>query len=310
MDLVPLEKFQAYLTENRMLPRYDSRLEAKLPHPFWEVDFESLNKILKELGSMVIDCIEEVPKDDLELQHIFRIANTVSNIPRGSPVKVALIGAQGVGKSLLLNALFGRDGLSLTGADGKACTSVMIRYINYEGSSVSEEGDYVAEIEFFDSQRLEKMIEENAQAYYHVQHADEDSDDEGPRRTKSLAQDEMDKNMKDTAEEIFCTLFGGEEYFLQAWNADSYHNGEFTQMCLIKCKTAMKALNLNAKDIATFVGKNPPELLSQIRPFMTKVKDKLSLWPLVKCITIRFHDSILEQNIEVIDLPGQKLFPS
>jgi hypothetical protein len=59
-----------------------------------------------------------------------------------------------------------------------------------------------------------------------VYHADEDSDDEDAPRTKSLGQDKLDRRMKDTAEEVFYTLFGGKEQFQQYWITGTYRSGD------------------------------------------------------------------------------------
>lgn len=303
-DYVPLEKFQDFFQANRLVPKYNPSSERRIPHQYWELDSPKIDSLLKELSTLITGAIGKVPNGDLELSHVFRTGGSLRLIPRGPPMKFALVGAQGVGKSLLLNALFNRDGISLTGADGKACTNVMVRYAHYRGPQSDGKDQFVAEVEFFDDETLEKLIDEHAKAYYHVQHADEDSDDEESSRKRSHTQDEIDRRQKDTAEEIFCTLFGSKDNFLQAWSAETYHNGEFGQLCLIQCKTAMRSQNPSSKGIATFVSETPEDLLSQVKPLMAKTENRRSLWPLVKCVTIRFHDALLEQNIEILDLPG------
>jgi hypothetical protein len=303
-DLISPEEFPDFLKENRSVARYDASSEERLPHLWWTVDRAKIHEALKEIGDLVSKAIYEVPKDDLELQHILRCAQCLHQVPRDSPVKVALVGPQGAGKSLLINTLFNCDGLSLTGADGQACTSVIIRYLHHSGRSVDGEKPYTAEVTFFKPGKQEKMIEQHARSFFHVQHADEDSDEEDAARHTSNVQDELDRRLKDTAEEFFHTIFGGREQFQEHWNAEAYRSGEFVRLCQLKCDEALYPFNLDPTYTATFTAKSPRELLQKIKPFMAKVDGEACLWPLVEAITIRFQDDLLEQNIEIIDLPG------
>lgn len=299
-------EFPDYLKAHSSMPKYDSAKEDRFPHPWLEVDRPEIDKGLKDISALVVKIISEIPKDDIELSHILRAAESLPQVPRSDPVKVAFIGPQGAGKSLGLNALFDRDGLSLTGADGQACTSAIIKYEPYgRDTTIENMQSYIAHIKFFDAVKLEQMIAEHARAYFHYQHFDEDSDDEDGPKIKSLAQDESDRRMKDTAEEIFSTFFGGREQFQNVWSPNEYRSGEFGRLCQVKCEQAINTLNINSQRIATVLGNNAKELLKKIKRFITKVEGEDCLWPLVDHVSIRFHHPLLDENLEIIDLPGE-----
>ncbi|KAF2650093.1 hypothetical protein K491DRAFT_761961 [Lophiostoma macrostomum CBS 122681] len=306
MSTILTEKeFETYVKEHKSLPRYDSTHEQRHPHPWWDVQKSNIDAGLKDLSMKVRHVIVEEPKDDVELRHVVRSAEGLCQIPRGKPIQVALTGSQGAGKSLLLNALFDCDGLSLTGADGQACTSAIIRYTRYGGHvGGSDARKYVAEVQFLKADKQGEMINEHARSYYHYQHAGDDSDDEEAPKYKTLGQDELDRRMKDTAEDVFHTLFGGDENFRAAWSPSSYRRGEFVRLCQVKCEEALSHINVDHDKKATFVGSDPKDLLPQIKRYMTKVEGETCLWPLVDSISIRFYDPLLEQNIEIVDLLG------
>ncbi|KAF2624703.1 hypothetical protein BU25DRAFT_423821 [Macroventuria anomochaeta] len=116
---------------------------------------------------------EGTPDDDKEIQHLIRNANKLANVLRSPAMKVALLGAQGIGKSLSTNAIFDCDGFSLPGADGAACTSTVTRYIDYpRGGSGGHR--FFAKIKFLDAEKRKALPQEHARSYHEYQHADED----------------------------------------------------------------------------------------------------------------------------------------
>jgi len=308
MDTQPLltfTQFLEYLTANKSVPKYDSSLEEKTPHPFWNLDRNCIDGLLKSISVLVTDRMEHVPPIDKELVHLRKTAQRVAQIDRGPTLKVALIGSQGAGKSLLINALFDQDGLSLTGAEGGACTTSIVRYAQYTGN-VTSSGDskFVADVKFLDVSKIETLINEHARSYYYYQHDVEVSDDEEGPGTKTLQEDQHDRRLNDTAEDVFATLFGSREQFLESWRPADFRNGEFSQLCQTKSEDAIQSLGINSQRVKTFIGNNAEELLEKIKPFLSKVKDEACLWPLVDSIFIRLDHDLLKQGVEIIDLPG------
>lgn len=310
-DILDLHQFAERLPEFRILKPYDSSIEKRVDHLWLGVDHAGILELLREMSNEVSEVMVGLPESDSELKHLRTVVQALPRIQHSPPTRIALVGAQGAGKSLLINALFDIDGLSLTGADGGACTSAIIQYTSYasgQNEHGKKEDKFFAAVHFLDAVKREEMLKEHARSYYHYYEdddSDDESDDESPRKTKQGRRDENDRRLKDTAEGVFHTLFGGKDAFQDVWYSHDYSNGEFVKICQMKCKEALSQLDADTKNTATFFGGTPQELLKQIRRFMASVKDEISLWPLVDNISIRFHHPLLDQNIEIIDLPGK-----
>jgi hypothetical protein len=307
VKILSFEEFLAKFKDPsyRTAPKYNSTNELKIAHAWWAIDKKGIEMRLKECTQLVFEALKDTPKHDIELNHLHGTASRLCPVRRSRPIKVALIGAQGAGKSLLINALFETDGLSLTGADGAACTSSITRYTQYPGGDGdNEEKKYSAEVRFLDAKKIEAMLAEHARCYAYYQNDEEDSGDEASP-IKSRQTDEIDRRAKDTAEDIFHTIFGSSENFLESWNLADHASGEFASICQLKCNEALSKLNTTSQGVATYIGRDQQDLLRQIKPFLTAVPGTTCLWPLVDSVSIRLGHNILKESIEVIDLPGR-----
>jgi hypothetical protein len=302
-DVISLEQFPAYLSTQKTLSRYDPASEKKPNHVWFRMDRAKIDELLRSFSHSIVDMLNGSPADDKELQHLFRTATELANVVRSPPIKVALIGAQGAGKSLSLNALFDCDGLSLTGADGAACTSSITRYVHYSG-----EFRFSAEIKFLSAAKREALLKEHARNYFHYQHADVDSDNEDTPRRKPDNHDEMERRLKDTAEDVFLTLFGSRTAFQESWSSTSYKSGDFINICQLKCEETVH-MEGGASGTAIKLANDQKDLLKQLKPFLTKVKGITCLWPLVDHVTVKFDNELLQSGIEIIDLPGKHRWP-
>jgi hypothetical protein len=306
MELEPVigfEQFLEYVQSRRVVSRYNSGEEKKPDLPWWNLDKAGIDSLLKAFAQLITELLKGSPDTDKELQYLLRTAIELTHVLRSAAVKVALIGAQGAGKSLAINAIFDCDGLSLTGAEGAACTSSITRYVQYPKSTTGED-KYFAEIKFFTREEREALLQEHARSYFFYHNADDDSDDEESPRTNTVDQDQMDRSLNDTAEDIFTTLFGSYDEFLESWNAPDYKSGEFVRLCQLKCDEALKKEQVDSQGIATKMADTQNELLEQLRPFITSIKGQKGLWPLVDNISVRFHHELLQGGAEFFDLPG------
>ncbi|KAJ8119004.1 hypothetical protein OPT61_g125 [Boeremia exigua] len=297
-DIVKVEEFPAYLSTQKSLTRYNPAFEKKPNHAWYQMDKTTIDGLLRDFSQTIVTMLNGSPDDDSELQHLFRTATVLANVSRSPPVRVALIGAQGAGKSLSINALFDCDVLSLTGADGAACTSSITRYVHYNG-----EYRFSAEIKFLTAGKREALLQEHARNLFHYQHADVDSDDEDAPLARPTRRDELERRLKDTAEDIFLTLFGDRDTFQESWSASSYKSGEFVNECQLKCEEALWREG-GGSGVAIKFADDQKDLIKQLRPFITEVKGVTCLWPFVDQITIKFNNELLQSGIEIIDLPG------
>jgi hypothetical protein len=303
--IVSFDDFPAFLSAQKSLVRYNSVLEAKPDHDWYSLKKTEIDSQLKDLAQHIGDLLKGAPQGDKELQHLLRTSSELSHVSLSPAIKVALLGAQGAGKSLMINAIFDCDGLSLTGADGAACTSSITRYVAFPETQFGDNTKFYAEVKFLSAEQRGTLLQEHARSYYHYQNSDDDSDDEESSRPKARRQEEMDERLKDTAEDVFVTLFGSQEAFTDNWSASAYKSGEFVRLCQLKGEEALKKENVDSYGVAMKIGDNQKDLLQQLRPFLTKVKGVACLWPLVDSISIRLCHDVLQANIELIDLPGQ-----
>ena len=297
--ILSLDGFQDHLKALKNVPKYDSSTEEKIPHPWWDLDKSTIHALLKDISERVTTCTQGATGLDKELQHVANTATKLEQVERGATVKVALIGAQGAGKSLLINALFDSTGLSLTGAKGFACTSAIIKYAYGQGDKFS------AEVRFLNAKMREQMIDEHIRSYLDYHNDLADSDDEGGgHRTRSFKQDEIDRKRKKTAEDFFDTIFGSRDDFLCAWSSSPVNTDEFKSLCQLKCKEAMAEYDMTSQGATLFSKSTPAELLTEIKPFLSNVDNEVCLWPIVDCVTIRLNHPLLREGLEIIDLPG------
>jgi hypothetical protein len=88
------------------------------------------------------------------------------------------------------------------------------------------------------------MLREHARNYYFYHNADDDEDDED----RYIGREESDKIMSETAESVFKTLFGSRDSFLASWNVPMSKNGEFVDLCELKCKESLRKDGLMSED--------------------------------------------------------------
>lgn len=297
---LPLEKFV-----EKAAPKHRSDQEARAPHPLWDLNRTVIDDILVEISALASAKLKAAPGDDKELIHLRDTAERLTRVTHSAPIRVALIGAQGAGKSLLINAIFDLDGVSLTGADGGACTASVVRYLYYPGAG----GNFLAEIKFLDYAKRKTMMQDHAKAYDDYHNDEEDSEDESGSTAKRHHDSESETSaakLAGTAVDVFDTLFGSRQEFLESWNPHNFKNGEFVDLCMLKCEEALRQINAN-DGIKSFIQNDQKALLQDIKPYLTNVSGTQCLWPLVDSVNVRLTHPLLQHGIELIDLPGKKL---
>jgi hypothetical protein len=310
--ITTLEEFPEILNSQKALTRYNSIAEAKPKHEWYRLPKAEIDRAVKGFAQYVCELLQGAPQADKELQHLINTANELAYVARSPAIKVALLGAQGAGKSLMINAIFDSDGLSLTGADGSACTSSITRYVAYPQSHAGENNRFCAEIKFLSPKERDTLLREHARNYYQWHHEDDDDEPEEDGsivRTKARRHGElMDDRLKDTAEDVFITLFGSRDDFMQNWSTSAYKSGEFLTLCQMKSEEVLEEQGLDGRGIAIKIANNQVDLLKHLRPFLTKVKGVTCLWPLVDSISIRLCHEIVQAGLEIIDLPGRSAY--
>lgn len=300
MSFLELDEFRDQGHLHKAVPKYIAEQEKKIPHPFWSLDRGNIDNLVAKISSTVKTVLQDFPGDDKELNQLNDAAVRLPQVDRSPAIKVALLGAQGAGKSLLINALFDYNGLSLTGASGGACTRSVVKYLFYPG----EQSNFCAEVRFLGISKMTDMIKEHAKAYYDYYDSYDNPDDEVGHQNKNLQQEQVDLKLKNTAEEFFETLFGSKADFLESWDSRVYENGEFVSLSLLKYEDTLNQTKANENTMSIF-GRDQYDLNKQLLPYLSKVRGEQCMWPLVDYVAVRITHPLLQHRIELIDLPGK-----
>jgi hypothetical protein len=304
MRLLEADEFSHFIEKDMHALRYDSSREKKLPNAYWDLDTNRVHAILNQMKSRMAGIIQRFPDSDRELHHLSSQIDKILHYDRKKATIIGLIGGQGHGKSMLINAIFDLEGISLTGKLGAALTSTIVKFAQYSSTTRSATSPaYIGEIQFLDEKRTGEMIREHVKDYSHCHNDDDDSEDEGALGPQDFKQDEADRKRRDTALEVFETLFGSKEDFLDEW-ARAASKNEFVRICQIRCKETIYAHNVDDQNVARKDGNTPRELLSKLRPFLVNEKGPQQLWPLVDYVTIRLDHELLRNGAVLIDVPG------
>jgi hypothetical protein len=302
LKLLAAEEFSEYLDKHKFVPRYDSVEEKKLDHPYWSLPTTQIGITLRSIDATLSGILQKISSGDRELQQLLKETPRIPRFERNQTTSFALIGEQGHGKSMLINALFDLEGISLTGKKGKAHTCTVIRYAQYTANEDHPTSAmYHAEIRFHTADKLLDMIREHVKNYLHYHNEGEDLDDDFSPGDQSYEKDDMDRQNRDTAREMFQTLFGSRDDFLDCWGSEQ--TKEFESICLHKCNDMIR--EYKPADNAIFEhGTTPAELMGKIRRFMVSEEGSECLWPLVDQVTIRFDHPLLRLGVIVMDVPG------
>ncbi|KAF2448958.1 hypothetical protein P171DRAFT_452610 [Karstenula rhodostoma CBS 690.94] len=304
MRLLEEDEFSEYIKNHMSIPKYDSKREGKIPNAYWDLDTERISSILRQMEVRLCEIIQRFPDSDKELHHLLAQLHKIPHYERKKPTAIGLIGAQGHGKSMLINALFELDGISLTGKLGGALTSTVVKYAQYSSTPRSANTPaYNGEIQFLDEMRIGEMIREHVKDYAHYHDDGEDSEDDDTLGPRDFKQDDADRKRRDTAMEVFETLFGTkEDFFEECANAES--KNEFVRICQIRCKDIIRDHKVDDRYIARKYGNTPSDLLLELKPFLVDEKGPQKLWPLVDYVTIRLDHELLRNGATIIDVPG------
>lgn len=303
MRLLEEDEFSEYIKDHMSVPKYDSSREAKIPNAYWDLDTERISSILRQMEIRFGQMIQNFPNSDKELHHLLAQLHKIPHYERKKATTIGLIGAQGHGKSMLINALFELEGISLTGKLGGALTCTVVKYQYSSNSRSSTSLAYNGEIQFLDEKRIGEMIREHVKDYAHYHDDGEDSEDDGAPGVRDFKQDDADRKRRDTAMEVFETLFGSKEDFLEGW-AQAESKNDFVRICQIKCKDIIREHKVDDQNVARKDGNTPHDLLLKLKQFLVNEKGLQQLWPLVDYVTVRLDHELLKNGAIVIDVPG------
>jgi hypothetical protein len=278
---------------------YDSRDEPLPDLPWYKLDQNAVDTEIRAIAESVKQQIKDAREDNKEMESLRASVDNVQKVTRESFTEVALVGLQGVGKSLLINALLDRRKLSKTSAEGRACTASAIRYL-YKPGAEDRARAYDAEVQFMDEEHLKEVIQEHAKnyRYYHFDAQDEEATLE-------------DENSAATADEFFQLIFNTKNSEQRPAKLDelltteAIDDGSLVQETVSMALERIKQAGADGNHIKKFEGLDETSLLQRIDGYIAPHATRPSLWPIVHFVNVYMGSSLARNGVAIIDLPGK-----
>ena len=280
---------------------YDPSSEAVPDHPWFEVHQNEKDKEVREIVDTVADIVLNARPEDKELLSIQKQCSKTSEIQVAKSSEIAIVGQQGMGKSLLINALQSRRDLSKTSARGGACTASAIKYRHKPGASDTGE-KYDSLLEFMNDEYLREIITEHARNYRHFHFGEVDPD----------CRSEEEKAAK-TAGDFFNLLFNtkhdsqAREKLKKFLENDNMGN-KFVDVVVNMAHKRIDDTDADEKRVIKVSNKGIKDLMKEVERYVADADDHPSLWPIVNHVTILMGSILARNGVDLVDLPG-KSFP-
>jgi hypothetical protein len=282
---------------------YDPSTEARPDLPWYHLDKANIDSQFQNIAQQVLDEIADARLEDKEMISLRKVAEQIAHVSRSNARETALVGMQGVGKSLLINALLDRRNLSKTSAEGAACTASAIKYLHKPGVDDSTE-IYDVEIQFMDDEHLQEIADEHARRYRYYYLTN--------REDQEITND--DQEAAKTANEFFSIIFDSAN---DADNATKLNEllteSEIQSGGLVRETIKMAHQRFKENDAAgnrvkAFADVKAADLLSRIDGFVAPHETRPSLWPIVQHVRIFIGSTLTRNGVAIIDLPGSSAF--
>lgn len=279
---------------------YDPRQEKLPDHRWFKRNKPNVEAQIRDIADQVVDILEFARIDDKELFSIRKAANDVREVAASEGKEVAIVGQQGMGKSLMINALQDRRDLSKTSAKGKACTASAIKYRHKSGAGDLEE-IYDAAVTFMDDTCLDEIIKEHIRRYGHFHFSG---------NVDPLYQDE-EARAAATAEDFFDIVFNADNDNTAKAELESLMTTSEIQSGALLSATMKMAHERIAETEAgedrcvRFENKEIGPLLRSVENYMAQQEDLPALWAIVQEVIISLGSALSREGVCVIDLPGK-----
>ncbi|KAK5122690.1 hypothetical protein LTR85_003605 [Meristemomyces frigidus] len=209
----------------------------------------------------------------------------LATVPDIEPIRIALLGDTGVGKSSTTNSLLDNVELAKEGAAGKACTCVVT---DLQRPFKDQEERYAAQAVYFDEDGMTKLFKELLQNYDLYTF---NMDKSWPKDLKHQY-----RQRTKTALELFLAMFLKHAEFQTEQSAREYLKQQQHDIngTAIPCAIGPSSFSMRE---ATHIWK-----MAGLR---TKTRySEPALWPLVQKVCVSNGDSRVLKNVTICDLPG------
>ena len=211
------------------------------------------------------------------------------------------------GKSSLINAILDSPGLASAGSTRSAMTSVITEFM---AASAVQETPFQAEVELFENERIQQILEDHLQAYcrFYLEDTEELDEDELMER----------KTQAQTALEAFLALFASRAEFRDEDSAANFFGNfasidDTTILAQLSTWTQYVMLQYKPRNGSIYLTANTAEKLNRrLEPWVTTIpiwdvdgcSRSPSLWPIVRSVKVGMQSTLLQRGIVIADLPG------
>ncbi|KAF1912969.1 hypothetical protein BDU57DRAFT_597438 [Ampelomyces quisqualis] len=286
-------------------------------HPWFKLNHLDLQDFNNKLCSVFKARLERYASLDESIKDLVDAAEAAKRLPNVTVTRVAVPGQQGVGKTTLINALFDRYLLAISGGS-RACTA-FVTIIKYKDGAADDTKTSDIIVHFYNEAEMITCIQGQANNWWENRrtlkneddaqepfHAARCEDDDGDTSTDNKATTQAKESAAETAKDFFEIVFCARKYpeqkeFLHSmlYNADTSKE-DFISVCLHHAKDNLAHLQseLNIQDGKSTHEDIPDSSMRTIRNMI------LDLWPFVKLAEIATGHMLLRYGMQVYDMPG------
>lgn len=308
---------------------YDPDLEQFPDDEWYALEHDKINTGMRQMCSRLLEVMRNRSPDDTEVSNLHTALRAASDTPRGRIFYAAFLGEQGIGKSSLVNAIFGRDFVRVSGSSS-ACTAYPTIIVYKDGAEDSTTNSDVT-VEIMNDDEVRDFSREQSRRYRDVHprqeapprglESDVESDEESrsesdsepeeyeppcpvtPRKRRRNAAGDAALRAAKTARSFFELLFDTKDNEERQGALDDdleefdLEDERFLNLCVGAAKRRKE--NIEAQDGSLHYSAVSDESLATIQESADKI------WPLVKSVRIATGHVLLRNNVYILDLPGE-----
>lgn len=282
---------------------YNPTYELLPSHKFFRLDRGAIDAGFYKITAAVLETLAEARPQDKQLATVQLLARSSQTVVIPETLDVAVVGEQGMGKSLAINALQHRPRLSTTSASGGACTASAIRFC-YKPDAAEFSDCFDAKIKFMNDEELTESIKEHIDRYYHFHfsgHIDEETHFEDEQAAKD-------------AEAFFELLYNSKHNPEAASQLKTLLTAEsIKEKKLLDATMAMAHIRINETSplwsgteerTIVFKDRGIKVLMDEVEKYMAMCPSMPSLWPIVQSLDILLWSFLAKHGVNLRDLPG------
>ncbi|KAM3423220.1 hypothetical protein BST61_g669 [Cercospora zeina] len=268
--------------------------------PAFDPAFSDTEIGLTGIVERIVDIVDRNPCKSSYVKNFRAKAEELRTIPRPQPMRIALLGDTGAGKSSLLNSVVDVPDIAKAISSGESCTATAMEYC---AAIEGQDQNFAAEITYWDEDAAKILIREHVTFYRQNTEVQTDWDDDIRQLYRRRA---------DTAVKTLHALFCDKEEMRTRDNVDGFlkksvaDSGKAARHLFKWCKELYQRMNLNATRTMRQEASSRRAFREAIDPLLqaTSSPSEPNLWPLVMFVRIGIRRSRILQYASITDLPG------